>query len=55
MIIFTLTTTSVLIVSIIYYSRPKFKAIPFGRRNQKEPILKSRKILALAGEPVEQD
>ncbi len=55
MIILALTTTSVLLVSIIYYSRPKFKAIPFGNRNQKETILKSHKILTLAGEPVEQD
>ena len=55
MIIFTLTTTSVLLVSLIYYSRPKFKAISFGSHNHKETILKSHKILTLAGEPVEQD
>ncbi|MEP6582819.1 MAG: MraY family glycosyltransferase [Ginsengibacter sp.] len=53
--ILALTTASVLLVSIVYYSRPKFKAVTFSSRSKKESILKSHKILTLAGEPVEQD
>ena len=55
MVILALSSVSLLIVSIIYYSRPKSKTISLQGRNQKETIIKSHKILTLAGETVEQD
>ncbi len=57
MVILALSGVSLAIVSVIYYNRPKTKAKPiaFPGHSQKEPILKSHKILTLAGEPVEQN
>lgn len=55
LVIMSLTAVSVLIVTIIYYSRPKVKTVSFKSQNQQESIIKSHKILTLAGESVEQD
>jgi UDP-N-acetylmuramyl pentapeptide phosphotransferase/UDP-N-acetylglucosamine-1-phosphate transferase len=55
LVILALTSTSVFLVSIIYYSMPKSKPVSFATQNQNDSILKSRKILTLAGEPLEQD
>jgi UDP-GlcNAc:undecaprenyl-phosphate GlcNAc-1-phosphate transferase len=57
MVILALSGVSLAIVSIVYYSRPKTKAKPIALpgHNQKESILKSHKILTLAGETVEQN
>ena len=57
MVILALSGVSLAIVSIVYYNRPKIKAKPiaFPGHTQKETILKSHKILTLAGEPVEQN
>lgn len=57
MVILALSAASLAVVSIVYYSRPKAKTkrISFPPSAQKETILKSRKILTLAGEGVEQN
>ncbi|MEP6950227.1 MAG: MraY family glycosyltransferase [Ginsengibacter sp.] len=55
MVILALSSVSLLLVSLIYYSRPKSKTISLSGLSQKETIIKSRKILTLASEPVEQD
>jgi UDP-GlcNAc:undecaprenyl-phosphate/decaprenyl-phosphate GlcNAc-1-phosphate transferase len=55
MVILALSSVSLLLVSVIYYSRPKSKTISLPGRNQTETIIKSRKILTLASETVEQD
>src|SRR5664279_4497568 len=57
MVILALSGVSLAIVSIVYYSRPKTKAksIALPGHNQKETIIKSHKILTLAGETVEQN
>jgi UDP-GlcNAc:undecaprenyl-phosphate GlcNAc-1-phosphate transferase len=55
MVILALSSVSLIMVSIIYYSRPKSKTISLQGRNQKDTIVKSHKILTLAGETVEQD
>ncbi|MDQ6843617.1 MAG: undecaprenyl/decaprenyl-phosphate alpha-N-acetylglucosaminyl 1-phosphate transferase [Bacteroidota bacterium] len=54
-VILTLAGSSTLLACIIYYSRPKPKAISYEFETSNEAILKSHKILTLAGEPVEQD
>ncbi len=48
---FALSSAAVLFVGIIYYSRPKTKTII--RSIEEEKIIKSRKILSLAGERIE--
>lgn len=55
MVVLALCSVSVVIVSIIYYKRPKTKTLALPGLNRKETIIKSHKILTLAGEPVEQD
>ena len=55
MVILALSSVSLLLVSIIYYRRPKSKVVSLPGRNQKESIIKSHKILTLAGETVEQN
>jgi UDP-GlcNAc:undecaprenyl-phosphate/decaprenyl-phosphate GlcNAc-1-phosphate transferase len=57
MVILALSAVSFAIVSIIYYSRPKAKAktLELPGHKQKETIIKSRKILSLAGETLEQN
>ena len=55
LVMIALTVTSILFVTIIYYSRPKFKVLSFKSQNTQESIIKSHKILTLAGESVEQD
>src|SRR5664279_225905 len=57
MVILALSGVSLAIVSIVYYSRPKPKtrSIALPGHNQKETIIKSHKILTLAGETVEQN
>ncbi|MEO6288610.1 MAG: MraY family glycosyltransferase, partial [Ginsengibacter sp.] len=48
LVILALTSTSVFLVSIIYYSMPKTKPVSFATPNQNDSILKSHKILTLA-------
>jgi len=55
MVILALSSVSLLLVSFIYYRRPKSKTVSLHGRSQKETIITSRKILTLAGETVEQD
>ena len=55
MVILALSSVSLLLVSFIYYRRPKSKTVSLPGHSQKETIIKSRKILTLAGETVEQD
>ena len=55
MVILALSSVSLLLVSIIYYSRPKARTLFLPRRKQKGALIKSRKILTLAGETMEQD
>lgn len=55
MVILALSAGAILIVSIVYYSRPKQKPIIAGLHPAKESIFKSHKIFTLAGEPLEQD
>jgi len=55
MVILALSSVSLLLVSIIYYSRPKARTLFLPRRKQKGALIKSRKILTLAGETIEQD
>lgn len=55
LVILSLTATAVLMVALVYYSRPQPKSSYFAGQKQKDPILKSHKILTLAGEPMEQD
>ncbi|MEO8414602.1 MAG: MraY family glycosyltransferase [Ginsengibacter sp.] len=57
MVILALSSVSLVMVSIIYYSRPKTKANAFvlPGLDHKEPIIRSHKILTLAGEPLEQN
>ncbi|MEO6187844.1 MAG: MraY family glycosyltransferase [Ginsengibacter sp.] len=55
LVILSLTATAVSMVALVYYSRPQPKSASFEGRKQKDPILKSHKILTLAGEPMEQD
>lgn len=50
-----LATAAVLFVSIVYYSRPKQKLLSSDALSTEQKIIKSHKILTLAGEPVEQD
>lgn len=54
-VISALAGTSICLVTIIYYKRPKSAPIGFPGRNGKSAIIKSHKILSLAGEPIEQD
>ena len=54
MVILALSSVSIIIVSIIYYRRPKMKAFTLPRR-QKENIIKSHKIITLTGEPIDQN
>ena len=55
MVILALSSVSLLLVSIIYYRRPKSKPVSLQAQGQKETIIKSHKILTLAGESIEQD
>ena len=50
-----LATAAILFVGVVYYSRPKPKLIASETVNSEEKIIKSHKILSMAGEPVEQD
>lgn len=60
---FTGTTTEMLalggvatfIVSIVYYNKPRTRVLPTNGQLREESIIKTHKILTLAGEPVEQD
>ncbi|MEO9210136.1 MAG: MraY family glycosyltransferase [Ginsengibacter sp.] len=53
-VILALASVATIIVSIVYYNRSKKKVLPLKGQIHKEPIIKSHKILTLAGEPVEQ-
>jgi UDP-GlcNAc:undecaprenyl-phosphate/decaprenyl-phosphate GlcNAc-1-phosphate transferase len=57
MVILALSSVSLAIVSLVYYSRPKTKpkSIILPGLSQKETILKSHKMLTLAGDTVEQN
>ncbi|MEO5650300.1 MAG: MraY family glycosyltransferase [Ginsengibacter sp.] len=55
LVILALSAAAILIVSLVYYSRPKPKVIILNGQNDKESFIKSHKILTLAGETVEQD
>ena len=55
MVILALCVVSILGVSIVYYNRPKSKLLATKEKAQDEIIVKSHKILTLAGETVEQD
>jgi UDP-GlcNAc:undecaprenyl-phosphate GlcNAc-1-phosphate transferase len=55
MVILALSIVSILGVSIVYYNRPKSKLLATKEKAQSEIIVKSHKILTLAGETVEQD
>lgn len=59
MVILALSGVSLGIVSIVYYSRPKAKSasklVTLPQSNQNETILKSHKILTLAGETADQN
>ena len=55
LVIASLATTAIIFVSVIYYSRPKSKFIISEPREHEGEIIKSHKILTLAGNPVEQD
>jgi len=53
--ILTLSSVSLAIVSIIYYSRPKTKTFALPGFSHNETIVKSHKILILAEDPIEQN
>lgn len=56
MVILALISVSLIFVGVIYYRRPKSKAVSLrGGRTQKDTIIKSHKILTLAGETIEQN
>ncbi len=55
MVILALSSVSLLLVSVIYYRRPKSKTVSLQGHTQKETVIKSHKILTLAGETIEQD
>ena len=54
-VILALTGVSLLFVSVVYYRRPKPKTISFPSLSPQETIIKSHKILTLAGETLEQN
>ena len=54
-VIAALGATALILVSIIYYSRPRSKFSATEVREPEAGILKSHKILAVANEPVEQN
>ena len=53
-VILALTGLALLIVSCVYYSRPRFKLAGFDEP-QKERIIRSHKVISISSEPVEQD
>jgi UDP-GlcNAc:undecaprenyl-phosphate/decaprenyl-phosphate GlcNAc-1-phosphate transferase len=55
MVILALSAVAILMVSIVYYNRPKPKLITLAKQANKKSIIKSHKILTLAGETVEHD
>jgi UDP-N-acetylmuramyl pentapeptide phosphotransferase/UDP-N-acetylglucosamine-1-phosphate transferase len=54
-VILALSAAAIVVVSFVYYSRPKHKEIISKPTVGKESIIKSHKILTLTGETVEQD
>src|SRR6185312_11742171 len=54
-VMLTLAAVATSIVGIVYYNRPKTKIVLTNGQLHEEPIIKSHKILTLAGETVEQD
>lgn len=55
MVILALSVAAIILVSIVYYSRPKAKVVGANGQIKKQSIIKSHKILTLAGETIEQD
>ena len=54
-VVLALTSAAILIVSIIYYSRPKPKVVHASEPAKRESFVKSHKILTLSGETIKQD
>ena len=54
-VMLSLAATSVVIVSVVYYKRPKRKIVVTNGQLHEEPIISSRKIFTLTGETVAQD
>ncbi len=55
MVILALSSVSLVVVSIIYYRRPKTKSLLLSGHSRKEVIVSPRKIFTLTGDPVEQN
>ncbi len=54
-VIAALATAAVIFITVIYYSRPKSKFNNVQAPERKKEFIKSRKVLTLVSEPVEQD
>ena len=55
-VMLTLVSTATILVSIVYYNRPKKKfKLQLNTRLNEESVIKSHNILTLAGEAIEQD
>ncbi len=54
-VMLALTGTSILLVTIVNYNRPRKKIVVTNGHLHEEPIIQSHKILTIAGEPVQQD
>ena len=56
MVMLSLVSTATILVSIVYYNRPKKKfKLRLNTRIGEEPVIKSHKIFTLAGEAIKQD
>jgi UDP-N-acetylmuramyl pentapeptide phosphotransferase/UDP-N-acetylglucosamine-1-phosphate transferase len=56
MVMFCLVVLATVLVSIIYYNRPKKELnLQINGQAQEDSVIKSHKILTLAGEPIEQN
>lgn len=54
-VIGALATAAILFVGIVYYSRPRTRMLNGMMQQEEEKIIKSHKILSLAGETIEQE
>ncbi len=56
MVMFSLVAIATILVSIVYYNRPKKKLKPqFNTRVDEQPVIRSHNIFTLTGEAIEQD
>jgi UDP-N-acetylmuramyl pentapeptide phosphotransferase/UDP-N-acetylglucosamine-1-phosphate transferase len=56
MVMLSLVSTATILMSIVYYNRPKKKfRLRLNTRISEEPVIKSHNIFTLAGEAIEQD